>query len=151
MPTSLKQGNQLLIAALFRQGMPGRGASESVFVRESSAFHENLSSLHFQLPTLNFQLIAIHQPITGHFRQKGARRYLPDLKPSRAFGPGLEIQTEKPGVFNNPFSDRPGVGTSMPISNWVGIADGLQAIPNLQSQNLKSCDSKSQISNSRSH
>jgi len=110
--------------------MPGRDASELVFHRQPSVFRENLSGRHFQLQTGGFQRIPIHQPITGHFRQKGARRYLPDLEPSRAFGSGLKIQTEKPGVFNNPFSDQPGVGTSMPISNWIGIADGLQAILN---------------------
>ena len=85
-----------------------------------------------QQPTTNNQLPS--QPITGHFRQKGARRRLPDPEPSRTFGSSLRIQTEKPGVFNNPFSDQPGVGTSMPISNWIGIADGLQAISNLQSE-----------------
>jgi len=132
-PTSLKQGNQLLQQVCSSRACQDAGYKLAVNCRPSIAIKEAFGFLtDNQQPTTHNQLIP--QPITGHFRQKGARRYLSDLEPSRTFGPSLKIQTEKPGVFNNPFSDQPGVGTSMPISNWIGIADGLQAIPNLQSQ-----------------
>jgi hypothetical protein len=107
------------MAASFRQGMPGRGRKSQI------------SNLKFQISNFKSEISDLKssiffQPITGHFRQKGARRHLPEpvnqtgisnLK-SQISNLKSEIperchllQTEKPGA-QSPLLPTPGRGNA---------------------------------------
>jgi len=108
--------------------------SSSIANRQSPA--DELSLSHQQQTTNNEQpTLQIHQSITGHFRQKGARRHLPDpVNPSSFRDLGFQFDPDgKTGVFKNPFYQHP-AWVHPGAGQWVGVADGLQAIPNPKSQ-----------------
>jgi len=132
-PTSLSQGNQLL-----QQFCSGRACRDAGTTNKLSIASRRLSMKTFRVFTSNFQLSTSNsfkdsQPITGHFRQKGARRHLPD--PVNSKSQICHLRCEIPirsrrknqGCSITPFLS--GRAWERPCRQyWVGIADGLQAI-----------------------